>query len=635
MVVYEEAREFLKKTPPFQFLEEETLESLLPYLKLNFYPKDTVILEEGKESSDHLYLIKKGAVKITLKGKDGEEVLIDIRGEGETFGLWSLLEGRQQTTVTAIEDTLCYLLPKEKVLELLDKKGLFSEFFLKKHISKYLDRILRERLKEVDIKTGLERALFTTRIRDIASKKVHTIPPTVTIQEAAQTMAHHKIGSIIITNDQGEPLGIVTDRDLREKVVAAARPVNEPVSEIMNSPLITISGGRFAYEAITTMIKNRIHHLPVVENGRLVGMLTNHDLLLLQGISPLALAQEIQHQTSVEGLAEVAKKVVPFIGLLIKEEVPVTHICRIISEINDSLVQRVIELAIEKFGPPPVPFCWIVYGSEGRKEQTFTTDQDNGLIYQDPSTPEEQGACEKYFAQFAEFVIEGLLKCGFARCPGNYMATNPEWRQPFSKWKEYFRRWINTPTPEAILRSVILFDFRGLYGETKMAEELRDFLLKEVKGKDIFLLHMARLTVQFRPPLGLFRTFVVEKSGEHKNELNLKYRCLAPMVNIARLASLEALVKETSTLERIEAAKAKGHSIMKEYGDELAEGFQFLMSLRLHHQYEQISQGKTPDNYLNPNHLTQLERKFFKEICSLIREVQDIIENKYLLGRLA
>lgn len=633
MIIYNEAKDFLKKVPPFQFLDEETLYGIIPYLRLEFYPKGTVILEEGGKSSEFLYLIKKGAVKITLRRENGEEVLVDMRGEGETFGLWSLIEGQQQTTVKTLEDTLCYLLPKDKVVELLDQKGLFSEFFLKKHISKYLDRIVKERLKGSEIKTGLERALFTTQIKDIASKEVYTIKEEVSIQKAASLMAERRIGSLIVVNDNGVPVGIITDRDLREKVVASGRPISRPVREIMNAPLITVEADRYAFEAITTMIKNRIHHLPVVREGRLCGMLTNHDLLLLQGISPLAIAQEIQNQETIEGLSKVSQKVIPFIGLLIKEEVPVRNILRIITEINDSIICRVIDLAQNQLGPAPVPFCWLVYGSEGRREQTFTTDQDNGLVYQDPSSSEEVKECARYFKEFSEFVVEALVQCGFARCPGNYMASNPQWCQPLKTWKDYFRKWINTPTPEAILRSVILFDFRGLYGDLSLAEKLKSFLLKEVQKKDIFLLHMAKLTVQFKPPLGFFRTFVVEKSGEHKNELNLKYRCLAPIVNIVRLAALEVPIGETSTLDRLERLKDI-HSLMKDYAEELAEAFQFLMSLRIHHQYEQMVKGNQRDNYINPNHLSSLEKKFFKEVCSLIRHIQDLIEHKYFLGRL-
>ncbi len=632
MVIYEEVKEFLKKVPPFQFLEEETLYSIIPYLQLDFYPKDTVILKEGGESSNFLYLIKKGAVKITLEGEKGEEILVDIRGEGETFGLWSLLEGRQQTTIRALEDTLCYLLPKEKVLELLDQKGLFSEFFLKKHISKYLDRLVKERLPRKGLDTGFERAFYSTRIEDIASRKVFTVPAEATIQEAAALMAQERIGSLIVTEGE-RPVGIVTDRDLREKVVASGRLISEPVKSIMNAPLITIEADHLVFEAVALMVKNRIHHLPVVKDGRLCGMLTNHDLLLLQGISPLTIAQEIQKQDTIEGLSKIPSKIISFLGLLLKEDVPIPSLLHVIVEMNDSIVARILDLVLKDLGPPPVPFCWIAYGSEGRREQTFTTDQDNGLVYQDPATPEETVTCENYFRTLAKKTVEALVQCGFARCPGNYMASNPRWCQPLKVWKDYFRRWINTPTPEAILQSVILFDFRGLYGEISLAQELKDFLLKEVRGKDIFLLHMAKLTVQFKPPLGFFRTFVVEKSGEHKDELNLKYRGLAPIVNIARLWALETPIAETSTLERLERLK-EIHPLAKEYGPELMEAFEFLMSLRLHHQYEQVQRGEKPDNYINPKHLTQLERKFFKEVCSLISKVQDRIENKYMLGRL-
>ncbi len=630
MPVYEEIKEFLKKIPPFQFLDEETLLSLIPHMRLEFYPKDTVILKEGGKSSEFLFLRKKGAVKVTLKGDGGKEVLVDIRGEGETFGLWSLLEGRQQTTVTTLEDTLCYLIPENKTRELLDGQALFAEFFLKKHITKYLDKIVRDKVEGEVVKTGLERALFTTKIKDIASKEVFVVKEGVSVQDAAKLMSEKKIGSLIVVDSRGEPVGIVTDRDLREKVIAKGRPYHCLVKEIMNSPLITIDGERYAYEAITTMIKNRIHHLPVTLNGRLCGMLTNHDLLLLQGTSPLAIAQEIQNQTSVEGLSQVSKKIVPFLGLLIKEEVPVKHIMRVITEINDSLVSKVIELALRELGDPPLRFCWIVYGSEGRREQTFTTDQDNGIVFEDPKTDEEAKAAEAYFKDLGEFVVEALLKCGFSKCPGNYMASNPVWRKPLSVWKDYFRQWINTPTPEAVLSSVILFDFRGLYGELSLAEALKEFLLEELKGKDLFLLHLARLTVQVRPPLGFFRTFVVEKSGEHKNELNLKTRCIAPIVNVVRLCALEVPIGETSTLERIEALKGS-HSLMKDYGEELAEAFEFLMSLRMRHQYSQVQRGERPHNYLNPDRLTHLERKFFKEVCQLISKVQDAVENKYPL----
>ncbi|RME67738.1 MAG: cyclic nucleotide-binding/CBS domain-containing protein, partial [Nitrospirae bacterium] len=566
---------------------------------MEFYPRGSVILQEDGPPGNALRIIKKGAVEVSFKDSNGQDVIIDIRGEGETFGIWSILEGQQKTTVKAIEDTICYTLPKEKVKHLLDTNAVFTEFYLKSHISKYLDHVLKERLARGPSKAEFERAIFTTPVLNIASTDLVTAREDLTIKDAAKLMAQRKVSSLIVLDEEDLPVGIVTDRDLREKVVAKGRDTTEPVKNIMSYPLIGIDARQYCYEAIMQMIRHNIHHLIVVKDGQLYGMVTNHDIMLLQGASPVSIAQEIRNQRDIQGLASVSKKINELIGLLIKEEARARNITRIISEVNDSLLRRVLELAEKRFGPPPVPYCFIVYGSEGRKEQTFRTDQDNGIVYQDPEGHTQKKEAEDYFRELSEFVKDGLIKCGFSPCPGDYMASNPEWRQSLSVWKRYFSDWLNTPTPKAILRSVILFDFRGVYGDLSLAEELRQFLLENLKGKDIFLLHMAKLTVNVKPPLGFFRTFVVEKSGEHKDELNLKFRIIAPMINIARLYALEMAIPETSTVERIERLK-EIHPVMKDMGDELLEAFEFVMTLRLHHQYEQMLKGQQPDNFINP-----------------------------------
>jgi CBS domain-containing protein len=632
MPVIEEVIEFLKSVPPFQFLEDEDLYAIGPHLSMEFYPKGTVILTEGGPPGDALRIIKKGAVQISFKGEDGKEVVVDVRGEGETFGIWSILEGQQKTTVKAIEDTICYLLPKDRVKHLLDTNAIFTEFYLKSHISKYLDRALKERLGRGNIRTELEKTIFTTPVINIASRDVVAANENTSIREAARLMSQKKISSLIILDDEGLPVGIVTDRDLREKVVAKARDISGPVKNIMSYPLVGIDARQYCYEAIMQMIRHNIHHLIVVKDGQLYGIVTNHDIMLLQGSSPISIAQEIRNQRTIEGLASVARKINDLIGLLIKEEARAKNITRIISEVNDSLLRRVLELAEKRFGPPPVPYCFVVYGSEGRKEQTFKTDQDNGIVFRDPEGPAQKKETEEYFREFSEFVKHSLIRCGFVPCPGDYMASNPRWRGPLSTWKRYFTDWLITPTPQAILQSVILFDFRGVYGELSLAEQLKEHLLQNLKGKDIFLLQMAKLTVNVKPPLGFFRTFVVEKSGEHKNELNLKFRLIAPIINIARLYALEEAIPETSTIDRIEHLK-EIHPVMKDMGDELSEAFEFVMTLRIHHQFEQIMAGREPDNYINPDSLTNLEKKTLKEACQIISRFQEVIEQHYMLGR--
>ncbi|MCX7794572.1 MAG: DUF294 nucleotidyltransferase-like domain-containing protein [Thermodesulfovibrionales bacterium] len=633
-MLIEEIIKFLKDVPPFQFLQEEELKGIALHLSLEFYPKGTLILKQGSLNTEGLRIIKKGAVKVFITGPSGEEITVDYRGEGDNFGLWSIVSNEgQKTNVIATEDTICYLLPKEKVLQLLDRNAIFTEYFLKSHLSRYLDKTLKEIQKKSLSLTPPDRALFTTRIEDIASKNVITVNQNITIREAAEIMAKNKISSVVIVDEKNLPVGIVTDRDLREKVVARARDVNEPISNIMSLPLIRVDANDYCYEAILKMIRHRIHHLLVIKNGELNGILTNHDLLLLQGTSPLALAQEIQSQQTIEGLASLSKKIPRLVGLLLKEGARASNITKITSEINDSLVKRVLELSEKRFGKPPLPYCWIAYGSEGRKEQTFKTDQDNAIIYADPSDEKEAKEAKEYFNTFSEYVISSLVECGFPLCPGNYMANNPKWRQPISVWKKYFSDWITTPTAQAILSSVILFDFRPVHGELTLGEKLREHLLETLRNQDIFLVHMARLTVNVKPPIGFFKTFIVEKSGEHKNELNLKFKCIAPLLNIVRLFSLEKRIPETSTLERIKKLK-EIHDTVKQYGDELEHAFEFLMLLRIEHQLQQLESGQKPDNYINPNTLSNLEKKTLKDVCRLISDIQDFIEQRYMLGRI-
>jgi CBS domain-containing protein len=423
----------------------------------------------------------------------------------------------------------------------------------------------------------------------------------------------------------------VTDRDLREKVVAAGVSVEGPLRDIMTTSLVTIEVGEFCFEALLKMIRHSIHHLLVMDKDTLKGIVTNHDLMMLQGLSPITIAREIESRQNIECLIPISSEISSMVGLLLKEGTKASNISRIITELNERLVQRIIEIDLNEHGPPPVPFCWIVFGSEGRKEQTFKTDQDNALIYADPETPELEKEAAEYFQEFALRIINALVKCGFPKCPANYMASNPKWNQPLRVWKRNFTEWITSSTPESILLSAIFFDFRPVYGDLDLGEILRRHLNQKLEQERFFLARMAATVVDNRPPLGFFKTFVVEKSGEHKDQLNLKISALALIVDIVRLFSLERGVSETSTLERIEALRGQ-HGLTDEFGLELEQSFEFIMLLRVLRQFEQIELGSEPDNFINPNELNTLEKQTLKEIFQLISRVQDLIDQRYRLG---
>ncbi len=628
-MITEDVIEFLKNVPPFQFLEEKTLQGIAGGLSMEFYPKGSMILHQDGPPSEYLRIIKKGGVKVFIKADKGEEVLIDYRSEGDSFGLLSLVGGdKSRANVVAVDDTICYLLNKAAILKLVDSVPAFTEFFLKSFLNKFIDKTYEEMHNKSLLFGGGEKLLFTTPVGEIAARNVMTAPQTISIRKAAEIMSERRYSSLVIVDEQGVPAGIVTDRDLRDKVVSKGRTGNEKVSDIMSVSLIKTEARDYCFEALLKMIRYNIHHLLVVDQGKLMGIVTNHDLMMLQGTSPISLVREIESQQTIDGLVPAARKTNEIVGLLLKEGARASNITRIISEINDRLVKKIIEIAEKEFGSPPLPYCWMVFGSEGRKEQTFRTDQDNAIVYEDPLTEKEDAEARTYFSVFSAFIRDSLIKCGFPRCPANYMASNPEWCQPVKIWKKYFSSWVYTPTPDAVMKSLIFFDFRPLYGDFRLADSLRDFLSSFLDGQMIFLGYMANMVIKNTPPVGFFKSLIVEKSGEHKDELNLKVKGIAPIVDIVRLFSLEKGIKETSTLERLSELRER-HTIVREYADELEHAFEFIMLLRIQNQFEQIEADRIPDNFINPKKLSNLEKRTMKESFTLISKLQDIIIERY------
>lgn len=627
-----EVKDFLSNIQPFQELDDATLGNIAGGVIVEFYPKDTLILQQDGPPSDFLRIIKKGGVKVFIKPDVNEEVVIDYRSEGDTFGLLSLIRGdKSRANVKAVEDTVCYLVTKETIQGLLDSNASFSEYFLKSFLNKYIDKTFSEMHSKSLLYGGGDKLLFTTPVGELASRTAVTVPQEISIKDAAEVMSKRKISSLVLVDQDNLPAGIVTDRDLRDKVVSKGLSVAEPISSIMSVPLMTTEARDYCFEALLKMIRYNIHHLLVVDDGKLKGILTNHDLMMLQGTSPISVVRDIETRQNIEDLVPVSKKINRIVNLLLKEGAKAGNITRIISEINDRLVRKILEIAERKFGKPPVNYCFIVFGSEGRKEQTFKTDQDNAIIYEDPKSAGDRKKAEEYFKGFCDFVKEALVACGFPNCPAGYMASNSKWRQPLKIWKDYFSKWINTPTPDSLLFSLIFFDFRPVHGDIKLAEKLRAYLNKTLKNQNVFFARMAGTIMNNRPPLGFFKSFIVEKSGEHKDEFNLKFRGIGPIVDIARLFALERGLAETSTLERLRALKDK-HPIVMELGEEIEQAFEFISLLRIHHQIGLMEKSLDPDNFINPNNLSGLEKKSLKESFQLVLNIQEAITELYRPG---
>ncbi|HEY5999378.1 MAG TPA: DUF294 nucleotidyltransferase-like domain-containing protein [bacterium] len=622
-------RDFLKGHLPFSLLDEQALERLVDALSIQVYPAGVHILRQGVPSGRNLYIIKEGTVRLYARAGSGAEQVIDFRSAGDTFGFLAHEgDGGIETSVQAVRDTVCYVADNAVVSKLLEEHPQIREYLLPGYFPRRGPEPAVAPGAQQPLQDGSEKALFTTPVGHLARRDVLSVPGASSVAEAAQLMATHRVGSLVVVDAGGRPAGIVTTTDLRDRVLVARRDPADPVRAIMSAPLITVSAADFCFEALLKMMSHNVHHLPVMEGERLAGIVSNHDLLVLQGTSPLVIAREIEDQATVEGLASSCRKVKGLVSLLLREGASAAGIVRVISAVNDRLEHRMLDLALATLGPPPVAFCWIVYGSAGRKEQTFKTDQDNAIVYADPAGGPEASAAQEYFGRFAEFVVDAFQRCGFAWCRGNFMASNPQWRQPLSVWKRSFSDWISLPDDAAIQKASNLFDFRGLHGELRLAAALRDHLRSVLPGQQLFLQAMADMTVAFRPPLGLFGSLVVEKDGEHAHQLDLKRCCLTPLVNIARLFSLEHNLLETSTSERLAVLKA-AQAIPRTLADDLTHAFEFVALLRIRHQHEQIAMELEPDNFVDPRRLSSVELRTLKEICRVITKALDDIALKY------
>jgi len=626
------ARIFLKKHAPFSLLDDQALDNFIGCLRMQVYPAGVHILRQGSPSCRTLHVIKEGTVRIYARSPAGQEHLLDFRSTGETFGSLSRGENeRIDTSVQALSDTVCYVADGTAALKFIDDHPVLQEYLLPAFFPKRETGFSPAPPAQNLLHEGSEKVLFTTPVEYLASRDVLVVRAAASVLEAAQMMSEHRVGALVVVDGAGRPVGIVTMTDLRDRVLVARRDLSVPVGEIMSAPLLTVASGDFCFEALLKMMSHNVHHLPVLDGERMVGIVSNHDFLVLQGTSPLVIAREIEGQITVEGLAASSLRIKGLVSLLLREGAGSGSIIRVISTVNDRLEHRVLDLALKTLGPPPLPFCWIVYGSAGRKEQTFKTDQDNAIVYGDPGSKEEASAAEEYFGRFAEFVVDAFLRCGFALCPGDFMATNPLWRRPLAVWKRRFSAWIKTPDDAALSKALNLFDFRGLHGDLRLAAELKTHLQHALEGQAFFLKAVAELTVDYRPPLGIFGSLNVERDGVHAHRIDIKRHCLIPIINIVRLFSLERGIAETSTISRLAALK-NVHPIAMTAGENLAHAFEFISLLRIRHQHEQIAMGLEPDNFIDPRQLSSLELNNLKGICRLIGPLLDEIMGRYGTG---
>jgi CBS domain-containing protein len=611
---------FLAGTPPFDLLEAPLRRQAAAAMEVIYRRAGTVLLEIG-ERNQALPLLRRGAVE----AHDATGTLVGRYGEGESYGLQSLLTGNPaRFRITLIEDGLIWLLPKSAFDRLRAESPAFERFYLQSLEERLAAALAREA-------EGQQRGdtLFMTPLGELARRAPVMVGPDTPIGEAARRMSEHGISSLLV--GEGDKLaGIVTDRDLRNRVLAAGRDPGEPVRNIMTADPICLEDESPVVEGILAMAGRGIHHLPLLRKGRVVGMVTTRDLMSLQTQHPLYLAAQIQKQDSREGVIEVCRRVPRLFELLVASGLRAERVPQVLTTISDAVARRLIALAERELGPAPAPYAWIAFGSQARAEQSLKTDQDNGLVYADEAPPE----AEAYFARLGEYVCEALDACGYPRCPGNIMASNPELRQPLGRWRRRFQAWVDTPDPEGVLRVGIFFDLRAVCGDVALGRGMREALADAVTGKDkgIFLATLARHAVEYDVPLGFFRQFVLEDRGEHRETLELKASGLLPLTDLVRVRALAAGITEPSTPGRLNAL-LEGGRLHRRDVDRLLGAHRLLSGLRVRLHAEQVRAGaQALHNHLDPRRIGHDGRAALRDAFMVLREAQKGLASDFQVG---
>lgn len=605
-----EIQQFLAQHHPFDLLPEEALETLPEQLEV-------IYLRRGKPfpaDTSKFYIVRSGALEIC---QEGDEICEQLAEGGVCTFNCSLLTPEAPEKVRTLEDTLLYMGDCDLLYRLSQEHHAFSQFFT----ATVKDR-LKKAITSLQVE-GQSELLNNQKVEDVLRNTPVCMEADQSIQAAAQRMTERGVSSLLLTENK-KLVGIITDRDLRKRCIAPGLPLETPASEIMTTKPYTITPETVISEALLTMTRLGVHHLPVCREEEVFGMFTSTDVVLNQGGNAALLATSISKAKNTAELVEISERIPVLHQQLTSSGATSAQIGETLSHMTDAITTRLLQMAEADMGKAPVPYVWMAGGSQGRLEQSSHSDQDNALLIADSMQPEH----DEYFAALAKFVSDGLDACGFVYCPGDAMATNPQWRQPLANWKGYFEKWIESPEPMALMLASIFFDLRPVYGDFSMFDNMQDHILERAGKSQFFLAYMMSNAMQHRPPLGFFRQFVLIHDGQHNDTLDLKHTGIVPVTDIARVLALAGGIEEVNTLKRLRGAAEKG-LISEDMAENLEDALEFIASLRIRHQAAQIVAGEQADNFLNPEELSSLERGHLKDAFRVIQAQQDSMVKRY------
>ncbi|WP_304198302.1 DUF294 nucleotidyltransferase-like domain-containing protein [Flavobacterium alvei] len=619
--------DFLKNFPPFSFLKQRDLEFISEQITIIYKEKDSVVFAENEETHNSFYVVHKGAV--ALRGNHENEIL-DMCDEGDIFGLRPLIANENyKMEARTYEESILYAIPISVFKPYALENKAVGNFLIESFASNTLNPFSKSHRGKLYGEESLEADTKLLDLQEVKySKKIVSCIATTTAKEAAEIMRHKNVGAILVV-EETFPIGIITDKDLRNKIVTGEFQITTPVAEIMTSPVITYPTKMTVTQAQIAMMKSDISHLCLTidgtSNSKAVGMLSKHDVMVSIGNNPAVLLREIKRAKKFKKIKQIRASIIHLLQGYLDQNIPMTLITKIISELNDACTKQVIAIVLKKTETsPPVKFSWLALGSQGRSEQLLLTDQDNALIYED--VPEElEAETKKYFLELSARINKGLFEIGYEYCPAEMMASNPNWCMSLSDYKAKIHHWITNTGKNEVLLSFIFFDYSLSFGDTELVNNLSDFIFEDVKANPTFYIHLVSGALQSQSPTGFFREFLLEQDGAHKDFFNIKNRALMPLADAARVLILSHSVKSISnTAERFEKL-AELEPNNSELYTACAYSYKALLKFRTKQGLLHNDSGQ----YIALNTLSKAEKIKLKSTFKTIKELQEIIRVRF------
>jgi len=610
-----EIRDFLAGIPAFAELPAETLDRLPERMKVRYLRRDQPFPPDG---SDGLWLLRAGM----LTRRDPETgALLEQLGEGD---FWLLRPEQSPEGFQLPEDSLFYRLPLDAFDRLCQQQPGFALRFERSERER-----LQQALQQLQQRDSRGAAMMTATVEALIRRSPVTGTPDMSIRDAAAKMTEQAVSALLLVENH-RLAGLITDRDLRRRCLATGIAPSEPVTRIMTRELITVSPGTPAFEASLIFSRHNIHHLPVVDAAQqLRGIVSTSDLLRHQSTHAVHLVRDVHAARNRQQLIEVGRRLPALHAQLVSMGADGPALGEAIVTVTDAMTRQLITLAEAELGPAPTDWAWLSLGSQGRREQTAHSDQDHALLLAD----NRQTETTDWFARLANLIRDGLAEAGLKACPGEVMASNPQWRRTLPDWEQLFTHWIENPDPKALMLACNFFDMRVVAGNADLLDTLWSRIRPMAAGNRIFHRFLAANAVATRPPLGFFGQLVVVEDGSHSAELNLKQHALLPLADIARLHAVRGGLKALHTLERLEAA-GKAGLISQEAAKGLADAWRFFYTLRARHQAELIRAGKPPNNRLDPASLSRLERDHLRDAFRVVADHQKWLRQQLQLATL-